>query len=181
MFHQLKDDAFLAGLVVVFCCSLWAQHPNADQRTESAIKRVKSLQVSALDGSLPNVSLEFFLNYEADGAPIQWSLSSCSQPGANARSENLPDAPVCVRAEIDQKNDGSATVLIGLGKPRRRPIPVPWVVSVKVTHPNGAVQEIPRLGLLPMELNRPLPRVIRDLPAPGDGAVAGLHNGFANT
>jgi len=51
-------------------CS-WAQSPSARKTEQAAIQSAKKLLVSSLDSSLPKVSLEFFLKYEAPGVPIK--------------------------------------------------------------------------------------------------------------
>jgi hypothetical protein len=57
--------------VLLLTIYLSAQQPSVDKKEKVAIQRAKSLVVSSLDRGLPNVSLEFFLEYEAGGAPIK--------------------------------------------------------------------------------------------------------------
>jgi hypothetical protein len=159
-----------ACVFVVFGGSLWAQHPNTNETKEAMINHVKSLQVSSLDRNLPKVTLEFFLKYEGEGAPIKWSMNNCDQLGGDPATDHERNAGICVEAEVDLKDNRSATVVVSLGKPGTRPVTVPSVFSVTVTNQNGSTHEVPRLGDLPMELHRPLPREPRDLPPPAAAA-----------
>lgn len=172
MLHHFRDDVFFfAGFIfVLFGGTLWAQHTYANDTEEATIKHVKSLEVSSLDGNLPKVTLEFFLKYEGEGAPIKWSMSNCDHLKGNPVADHERHAAICVEAEVDLKDNRSATVVVSLGKPGTRPATVPSVFSVTVTHQNGSTHEVPRLGDLPMELHRRLPRGPRDLPLPAAAA-----------
>ena len=171
MLQQFRNDVFFAGVgFVLFGVSLWAQHTYTNETEVDTIKHVKSLQVSSLDGSLPKVTLEFFLKYEGEGAPIKWSMSNCDQLKGNPVTDHDRNAAICVEAEADLKGNRSATVAVSLGKPGTRPPTVPSVFSVTVTDQNGSTREVRRLGDLPMELHRPLPKEPRDLPFPAAAA-----------
>jgi hypothetical protein len=171
MLQQFRNDVFFAGVAfVLFGSALWAQHAYTNETEVDAIKHVKSLQVSSLDGNLPKVTLEFFLKYEGEGAPIKWSMSNCDQLKRNPVADDERDAAICGKAEVDLKGNRSATVVVSLGKPRTRPATVPSVFSVTVTGPNGSIRELRHLGDLPMELHRPLPKGPRDLPLPAAAA-----------
>ena len=167
MLEQFRNDAFFAGLaLVLFGGSLWAQHSYTNETKEDTIQHVKSLQVSSRDRNLPKVTLEFFLKYEGEGAPIKWSMNNCNQLKGNPVTDREWDAAVCLEAEVDLKDNRSAIVAVSLGKPRTRPSTVPSVFAVTITDQNGSVHELRRLGDLPMELHRPLPKEPRDLPLP---------------
>jgi hypothetical protein len=79
-------------------------------------------------------------------------------------------AAICVEAEVDLKDNRSATVMVSLGKPGARPATIPLVLTVTITDQNGSTRELRRLGELPMELHRPLPKEPRDLPSPAAAA-----------
>lgn len=59
------------NLCFLMLCVFNAQAPSPEKAEQAAIQRAKNALVSSLDHSLPKVSLEFFLNYEAGGAAIQ--------------------------------------------------------------------------------------------------------------
>jgi hypothetical protein len=158
-------------ILVLFSCSVWAQHPYTNKAEEATIERVKTLQVSSLDRDLPKVTLEFFLKYEGDGAPIKWRMSNCDQLKRNPVTERQRDPTTCVEAEVDLKDNRSATIVVSLGTLKRRPVDVPTVLGVTVTDQSGRTTNVPRLSDLPMELHRPLPKSPRDLPLPAVGAA----------
>lgn len=80
MLQQFKNQVFVASVAfMLFGGSLWAQHVYTNERAVDTIQHVKNLQVSSLDRNLPKVTLEFFLKYEGEGAPIKWSMSNCDQ------------------------------------------------------------------------------------------------------
>jgi hypothetical protein len=156
---------------------LWAQHPYSKEAENAAIKRVKTVDVSLLDRGLPKVTLEFFLKYEGEGAPIKWRLSNCGQSTGNPFLEREQDSPVCVEADIDLKGDRSAAVVVSAGTRKTGPVGVPTVFSVTVIDPGGMVHAIRRLSDLPMELHRPPPKSPRDLALPVDAALPPLAAG----
>lgn len=154
---------------VLFSCSLWAQQPLTNKEEEASIERVKTLQASSLDPDLPKVPLEFFLEYEGEGAPIKWGMSNCDQFRRNPATDPKREPTVCVKAEIDLKDNRSVTVIVSFGTPKPRPGSVPTVLSVTVTD-QGGIHDVRRLSDLPMELHRPLPKSPRDLPLPAGAA-----------
>jgi hypothetical protein len=143
----------------------------------AAIKRVKTVDVSSLERGLPKVTLEFFLKYEGEGAPIKWQMSNCDQQTGNPFIDRERDSSICVEATIDLKSDRSATVLVSVGTIKTGPVGVPTVFSVTVTDPSGMVHTVRRLSDLPMELHRPLPKSPRDLPLPAGASLPPLAAG----
>lgn len=160
--QQFRSTAFLAGVVLLLLGSSgWAQTRYTHEAEENTIKQVKNLLASSLDHRLPKVTLEFFLQYEGAGAPIEWSIGNCDWQ-VNQR----PDDTICVQAEIELKDNRSAVVVVSVKKPETGSSPATSISSVTVTDQSGSVHEVPRLGDLPMELHRRLPRLPRDLPPP---------------
>lgn len=139
-----------------------AQRPSAD--AAGAIQHAKSLPISSLDRSLPKVTLEFFLKYEGEGAPIKWEVNDCGETQYPV-ADRERDSAMCVRADIGLKDGRAATVLISIGKPKKGVVEVPTVHGVSVTYPGGTMHRLDHLGDLPVELHRPLPKGPRDLPA----------------
>ena len=164
--------SWTASLIfMLFSCSLWAQHPYTNKEEEAAIERVKGLQASSLDPDLPKVTLEFFLRYEGEGAPIKWGLSNCGQLRRNPATGPKRESTVCVKAEIDLKDKRSVTVIVSLGTPDRRPSGTCAVFSIRIINQGGMIQDVRRLSDLPMELHRPLPKSPRDMPLPVGGVI----------
>lgn len=149
---------------VLLAGTLWAQH-SADKTEKAAIQRAKNVLVSSLDSSLPKVSLEFFLSYEAGGAPIQWEMSGCGEETGKRSTDRGADPPMCVEADFS-KDQTEVTVLISVGTFQKGPAGVPTLLSVTVNGPSGKSYSLRHLGELPKELHRPAPKSPRDLPLP---------------
>lgn len=145
--------------------TLWAR-PLAGEKTEqAAVQRAKSALVSSLDSSLPKVSLEFFLNYEAGGAPIKWGVTDCEEQTRTPPIDHGSDSDVCVEADFE-KDQADVTVLVSVGTFEKGPSGAPAFFSASVTGPSGQRHSLRCLGDLPKELHRPAPRMPRDLPVP---------------
>jgi hypothetical protein len=154
----------LLFLLLAFCVR--AQGPSADKTEIGAIQRVKKLLISSLDRSLPKVTLEFFLKYEGEGEPIKWEVNDCAEKAGDSGLGDRRDSAMCVQADIGLKDGRAATVIVSVGTFKRGPVDVPTVHAVRVTYPGGTIHRLDRLGDLPVELHRPLPKGPKDLPAP---------------
>lgn len=64
-------------LLLTFCG--WAQAPSDTKPQAAAIQLVKKGMASSFDGSLPKVTLEFFLKSEGEGAPVKWEVNDCGE------------------------------------------------------------------------------------------------------
>jgi len=144
---------------------LWSQSSHSTG-AEDDIVRVKALQVSSVDSSLPRVTLEFFLNYEGGGIPIAWRASNCDQGNVNGPRDGKRKFIACVEADLALKDDRHAHVVVSIEESKAHPAGVPRVSRVAVTDTNGRTRVLERLSDLPVELNRPLPKTPRDLPLP---------------
>jgi hypothetical protein len=153
-------------IFVLSSCPLWGQNSYTNKAEEVTIDRVKTLLVSSLDRELPRVTLEFFLKYEGEGAPIKWQTSNCNRPKGNPITDRDRDPIACVEADVHLKEGRSARVVVSLGRVGRHPADAATVFSVMVTDQNGATHDVRRLSDLPAELHRPLPKSPRDLPLP---------------
>lgn len=153
-------------LSLTFVLPLFAQHPYSKEAENAAIKRVKTVDISSLERGLPKVTLEFFLKYEGEGAPIKWRMSNCAQLNGNPIIDRERDSTICVEADVELKGDRSATVVVSVGTLKTGPVGVPTVFSVTVTDPSGLVRAVRRLSDLPMELHHPPPKSPGDLPLP---------------
>jgi hypothetical protein len=161
--------------VLLLTVYVWAQPPSANKKQKAAIQRAKNLIVSSFDRSLPNVSLEFFLKYEAAGAPVKWEVNDCGEQPGNPGNDQGRESPMCVEADFDYKaRTAAVTVLVSVGSFKRGPIGVPALFSVTITQ-SGTSRPVPHLGDLPMELHRSAPRLPRDLPEPV-GALSSPHH-----
>jgi hypothetical protein len=187
--------------VLLLTVYLWAQPPSANKKQKAAIQRAKNLIVSSFDRSLPNVSLEFFLKYEAGGAPIKWEVNDCGEQPRNPGSDHGGESPMCVEADFDSKDcdyspqpsarmcagsgfrdpnctlaqTAAVTVLVSVGTFKRGPFGAPTLFSVTITDLSGVSRPVRRLRDLPMELHRWVPRLPRDLPEPM-GALPSPHH-----
>jgi len=131
----------------------------------AAIQPVKTLLISSLDRSLPKVTLEFFLKYEGEGAPIKWEVNDCDEK----TRDHGRDSAMCIQADIGLKDGRAATILVSVGTFKRGQLDVPTVYGVRVTYPGGTIHRLDRLSDLPVELHRPPPKGPKDLPAPVPG------------
>jgi hypothetical protein len=159
--HMPGTSLSLLILLVTSCVP--AQGPPADER-EAAIRRVKTLLVSSLDHGLPKVTLEFFLNYEGEGGAVKWQVTDCGET-PDLVGDHKQDPAICVRADVGLKDGRAATVLISTGTLKKGEANVPSVHAVSVTYPGGTVNRLDRLGDLPVELHRELPKGPKDLPS----------------
>jgi hypothetical protein len=160
--------------VLLLTVCLWAQQ-SVNKTEKVAIQRAKGLIVSSFDRSLPNLSLEFFLRYEGGGAPIKWGVNDCGDQTENPAMDNRRDHPMCVEADFEAKNRTAVAVLVSVGAFKAEPPGVPALLRVTITDRSGISRAVRHLGDLPMELQRPSPRLPRDLPDPV-GSLSSVHN-----
>lgn len=126
-----------------------------------------------MDHSLPKVTLEFFLKYEGEGAPIKWDVNECGEQNRDAVVDHGRDSAMCVKAALGLKGGRAVSVLVSVGTIKRGPVDVPTVYAVSVTYPGGTIHRLDHLSDLPVELHRPPPKGPKDLP-PSPGGVADL-------
>jgi hypothetical protein len=150
---------------VLLTIFLWAQAPSPDEADRAAIQRAKQVLVSSLDSSLPKVSLEFFLNYESGGAPIQWELHDCGEQTGGMSTDRRNSSGLCVEAKFE-KDQIDVAVLVSVGSFEKGPSGAPAFFRASVTQPNGRRLPLRRLGDLPKELHRPVRGMPRDSPMP---------------
>jgi hypothetical protein len=142
------------------CGTITASHTH----DHATIQQAKSILVSLLDQSLPKVSLEFFLKYEAEDAPIRWDLHDC---GKNRDTKDNSHRPVaCVEADFDVNNQ-AVSVIVSIGTSQTGQAGVPVLFSATITDFAGTNHSVRHLGELPMMLHRPLRQPPRDLPDSG--------------
>jgi hypothetical protein len=86
----MRLATFIIGLLLF---ASWAcAQPGSDAK--QAITRARRLSISTLDGRLPKVSLEFFLNYEAQGLPVTLNVVDCDEPDVNSPKKLFLFQPV---------------------------------------------------------------------------------------
>jgi hypothetical protein len=140
---------------------LWAQSSPADKAEQSTIARAKKILVSRIDARLPKVSLEFFLNYESQGAAIHWEVNDCGEQTGNPSMDQGRNFPVCVEADFDLHHR-SVSVVIAVGTSNQGDEGTPAFFSGTITDPDGTSLSIQQLGDLPARLRRAFPRQPRD-------------------
>lgn len=128
------------------------------------IERAQRLLVSRLDGSLPKVTLDYFLRYEAAGSEVRWEVNDCGEQTGAAETDRDRDIPTCVEADFDA-DQGAVTLMIAMGSVKQGLSNAPSVFSAVVIDSNGQVRPLHHLGDLPKELHRPLPNGPRHGPA----------------
>lgn len=161
----MRQTSFCVWFLLSVVC-LWAQASPATKSEDSAIQRVKNLQVSSIDGSLPKVSLEFFLKYEGEGAPIRWQVNECGKQTGKPNVDHERAFLKCITADMELKDGRGVTVVISVGTSKSGLVGTPALLSVTVIAPTGFIRQVPRLSDLPAELHHRLPKGPRDLPLP---------------
>jgi hypothetical protein len=106
----------------------------------SAVERAKKAIISTFDAALPNMTLESFLNYETDGATIDWKTSDCAQEKISSGHQTR-DTSKCVEAysTLDQRR----TIKIVLELPAEPALPELLSVSMiqdGLDHPLRLIQ-----------------------------------------
>jgi hypothetical protein len=155
--------------VYSLCCllctiSVQSQSAPLAKTKLAAIQSAKHVIVRSIDRSLPKVTLEFFLNYEAEGSTVKWDAYECRGQAGNPATRREHDVPLCVEADAELRNGTSVAVILSRAPTELQTSSVPILCSVTVVDLNGR-RSLNRLGDLPMELHRPPPRMPRDLPA----------------
>lgn len=161
--------------IVLMTVPYQGQFRQSDSNTAAAIKAAKNTLISALDSNLPHISLDYFLKYESDNAPIDWQIVTCDEHASSpqpdqqermAHRQNENDAPLCVQATVDDvRMQRSATVVVQVGTVSQGISGKPALQLVTVQDENGAVRRITLIDL-PAAMRCPRPRRprIRDVP-----------------
>jgi hypothetical protein len=157
-------QTILVGLLLLTACS-WAQAPPPTKQEQAAIEHTKKQLVSSIDQNLPKVTLDFFLQYESEGAPITWEVNDCGEQTGDPATDRERDIPMCVEADFD-KNHAAVSIMIAVGTFKTGPSGVPELFSLSITEQDGKSRPVRHLSDLPKELHRPLPKSPRDSPAP---------------
>jgi hypothetical protein len=153
----------LSFAIALLSCCLLAQKSSGRGTDKAAIQGAKNALVSSLDRSLPNVSLEFFLSYEAGTAAIKWQVTDCLEQTANPSTDHRSDSDMCVEADFE-KDQNDVAVLLSVGSFEKGLAGIPAFFSASITGPSGKRVPLRRLGDLPKELHRPVRGMPRDLP-----------------
>jgi len=160
----------LPGLwILPFVLAVWSAAQSSSKSENPVIQAAKNVRVSTLDGSLPNVALEFFLKSESDGSPIHWQEQDCGKQNGNGALKTEQDSTTCVAGEVSFKDLRSVTVLLAIGPSDARGRRTAALLSVTITDQSGMIRPVHHLSDLPMELHRsaPRPRDISDRATPG--------------
>jgi hypothetical protein len=122
-----------------------------------SLDRARKSMVSALDPGLPQVSLEFFLNYESGGALVGWQRVDCP----NGTVMQHASRPTCVEADFRRADGASVALVVSVPAPGAQKTAVRFEHAT-ITFWGGLSRSVKRLGDLPMELQRPAPKGPRD-------------------
>jgi hypothetical protein len=123
-------------LVSWFVMAVYAG-PHGNRTALAAIDRAKKTIVSSFDPALPNLTLESFLDYETEHAPIDWIAADCGK--ASAQTEN----GVCVQASATVDPERRVSVHIRVSSD---PSAAPKLISVEVLE-GGLVHSIKLIEL----------------------------------
>jgi hypothetical protein len=161
----LVSNSEMRRLISFLCCPLLAvsgvDKPAPDGQAEkAAIQRAKNQIVSSFDRTLPNVTLEFFLNYEAEGAAVKWEVNDCGEQFAIRSPDRKYEDRLCVEADFDFEKQISVTVVVSVGALAKGAPGSPALAGVTITDHNGQ-SVLQHLSDLPKELHRPYPRQSR--------------------
>jgi hypothetical protein len=162
----MRGTFFSLVLASLSLCALAQTGPSAKSEV-AVIQHVKDLLASSFDSRLPRVSLEYFLDYETDGAPAKWILTECEKPSANRDVAPRRNSPKCIRADFDLSDGGALTILIRVRESQNPQSSSESLVNLTITDATGKVRQISSLGDLPMELHRWPSRIPKDVPPPG--------------
>lgn len=173
VYKSVRRSVFIL-CIVLLAAPLQGQSRQSDSNTAAAIKAAKNTLISNLDSNLPHISLEYFLRYESDNAPVDWQIVTCDEHASNpqrdqqermAHPQSGNDAPLCVQATVDDvRMQRSATVVVQVGTVSQGVSGKPALQLVAVQDEKGSVRHISLIDLpAAMRWPRPTPR-IRDLP-----------------
>jgi hypothetical protein len=83
------------------------------QATRVAVERAKAAIISQFDPLLPSLSLESFLEYETDGALVEWKAVACDSGKASAPGGAIPKR-TCVDAFSDFDQHRSIDIVLAI-------------------------------------------------------------------
>lgn len=126
-----------------------------DNTVSTAIRIAKNVRISSFDPALPSLTLQSFVDYETDHAPIDWTARNCNK--TSTQNENT----ICVQADSIVNDQITVFVTVSVSSTMSA---APGLVSVEVTE-RGLVHRI-RLIELPAAIHGRKFRSpnVRDLP-----------------
>jgi hypothetical protein len=141
-------------LLALLCAGGVVSAQNKETKIQqAAIRAAKAALISGFDSSLPRISLEYFLAYEAAGAPVAWDTTPC--PLTPRREAG--NAHTCVLATIELNDGRLAMVSVA--------VPAPGIAagsvelrSVLITEEWGAAVRKISLIELPAAIHRKWPK-----------------------
>ncbi len=137
--------AFFLSISAVFFC---AQTVPLTAGEKAAIERGKKVLVSALDGSLPKVTLEAFLKSAADGASVEWEANDCGEQTGNPETDRGRDFPVCAEAIVKLRDGRRVNLSVAVGTVAKGASGKPELAYVTITDATGRARSV-RLSELP--------------------------------
>lgn len=156
----MRRIVLLFGVVCAAGFALAQNEPSKIQ--QAAIRAAKAALISSFDSNLPRISLEYFLAYEAAGAPVVWDTTLCP---LTPRRE-AANAHTCVLATIELNDGRLAMVSVAVPTPRMAAGPVE-LRSVMITDEWGAAVRKISLIELPAAIHRKWPKMPQLDPWPG--------------
>lgn len=108
---------------VLFCCVL----AHAQSSSDKLIDKVKQVSVSSLDPTLPDQTLEKFLQTEAGAnAEFYWEVNDCAPPPGTKKQK---DSPECVETQAQLPDGRGLVVRIKVGNSKKADLDKPQFFS----------------------------------------------------
>lgn len=98
------------------------------QAAHAAVERAKSAIISQFDPLLPSLTLESFLEYETDGALVEWKTLACDS-GKTPAPRDAVSRRTCVDAFSDLDQHRSIDIILAIPSQVSEP---PALVSVNL-------------------------------------------------
>ena len=112
---------------MLMCClpSEYLPSPQLDQ--DETITRVKRLDVSKLDASLPKEKFAtWFGRVVIPRSKVRWEINDCGEQ-SGGRQDVDRNIPTCVQAEATTNSDWNVVVMIQIGTIKKGPLAKPVV------------------------------------------------------
>jgi len=140
------------GVCAVLFCSVLTDAQNS---TDKLIDKVKQLSVSSLDATLPDQTLEKFLQAEVGAnAEFYWEVNDCAPPPGTKKQK---DSPECVETQAQLPDGRGLVVRIKVGNSKKADLDKPEFYSTDLITTRETLQ-LKKLSDLPPALVKTHPQ-----------------------
>jgi hypothetical protein len=149
MVNVLCLGTYLLQIMVMCCFSSEVPHGRQVDE-ETAITRVRRLDVSKLDPSLPKKEFESWLaELFGPNSKISWEINDCGEQSGR-RADARRDIPTCVQAEATTSANWNVVIMIQIGMLKKGPLKTPVVKDAFIqrgdqTFTANSLGELPHL------------------------------------